>query len=789
MKKHVFILTTLLLYVFTGFAQSPQAIKYQGVARNSAGAVLNNQSITVQVSMHDLTGTGAVVYKEVHTVTTNAFGLYNLNLGQGTPVSGTFSAINWGSGAKYIEQEVDFGSGLVNVGTSQFLSVPYALYSLNGTPGANGATGPIGLTGATGLAGTNGANGAIGATGLTGATGLAGTNGTNGTNGAIGATGLTGASGSAGTNGTNGTNGAIGATGLTGATGSAGTNGTNGTNGATGATGLTGAIGATGSNGTNGATGATGAVGANGATGNNGTNGTNGATGATGAVGANGATGNNGTNGTNGATGATGTVGANGATGSNGTNGTNGATGATGAVGANGATGSNGTNGTNGATGANGAIGATGSNGTNGATGATGTAGANGSTGATGNNGTNGATGATGATGSNGTNGTAGANGTNGATGVTGPTGPGSVSGTTNYISKFTSATGLGNSTIQDNGTSISMGLTTPSVIYQAYIYRQQLTVNGDGQSSLFGYRTRDSQNDGVGYSQIQTNRASSGYSFWGDVYTFGDASYNYNDYSRCGGSLGADVNGTYWGSNGYRSSGLLNYGVYGSGAYASGGGLVPTNEQGGVGGGFFGMIGAMTRGSVIGQLNAGDLFASYNMGDVYTSGKNVELVTVNNEVVANYAVTSNVATAYNRGKAQLVNGTAHITFDASYAKILGEDPIVTVTPMGESNGVYITSVDKTGFTVKESKGGTSTVEISWIAVGTRVDAASTEVPAFIKTPEFNKGLDRVLFNDGNRSESGEGLWWDGTKLQMNKNYPNSINLTREQKTALLLGK
>jgi Collagen triple helix repeat (20 copies) len=500
-------------------------------------------------------------------------------------------------------------------------------------------------------------------------------------------------------------------------------------------------------------------------------NGTPGATGATGAAGT------NGTNGTNGTVGATGPIGA---TGAAGTNGTNGAVGATGAIGLTGATGAVGTNGTNGATGAVGATGAAGTNGTNGS---------NGVTGATGSAGTNGAIGATGVAGANGTNGAIGATGATGVNGLTGPTGPGTLSGTTNYVIKFTSSTGGGNSTIQDNGTSISMGLTTPSIIYQAYIYRQQLTVNGDGQSSLFGYRTRDSQNDGVSYAQIGTNRGSSGYSFWGDVYTFGDASYNYNDYSRCGGSLGSDVNGLYWGSNGYRSSGLVNIGVYGSGGYTSGAGLAPTNVQGGVGGGFFGMIGAMTRGSVIGQLNAGDLFASYNMGDVYTSGKNVELVTVNNQVSAAYAVTSTEAVIYKKGNIRLVNGTATVSFDSEYAQLLGEKPVVTISPMGQCNGVYIESVSKEGFVVRELNNGTSNVELGWIAVGDRVDAKTTEVPAFIKTTEFNKGLDRVLFNDGNKNASGEGLWWDGTKLQMNKNYPNSINLTREQKTALLLGK
>ncbi|MBK8683663.1 MAG: hypothetical protein IPN26_01055 [Bacteroidetes bacterium] len=209
-----------------------------------------------------------------------------------------------------------------------------------------------------------------------------------------------------------------------------------------------------------------------------------------------------------------------------------------------------------------------------------------------------------------------------------------SSTGTNDYLPKFaTSGTSLVNSIFRDNGTSASCGSTSPSIVYQFYVYRQQLAINGDGQHSLFGYRTRDSQNDGTGYTQLTCNSATSGYNFWGDVYTFGVAGHSYNDYSRTGGVLGAEIQGSYWGSLGYRSSGLLNYGVYGSSAYASGGGFLPSNEVAGIGGGFFGtMVGSISKGKVIGQMNSGELFASYNLGDEYTSGKQIELVDNGNE-------------------------------------------------------------------------------------------------------------------------------------------------------------
>jgi hypothetical protein len=402
-----------------------------------------------------------------------------------------------------------------------------------------------------------------------------------------------------------------------------------------------------------------------------------------------------------------------------------------------------------------------------GATGATGAAGSNGATGATG---LAGATGATGAT---------------GAVGATGATGVGGATGTTNYISKFTSANNLGNSLMQDNGTSVSVGSVSPSLLYQFYTYRQQLTANGDGQHSLFGYRTRDSQNDGTGYSQSAHNSATAGFNFWGDLYTSGVGGWNYNDYTRCSGVLGAEVSGTYWGALGYRSSASLNYGVYGTTAYTSGSGYVPSSEVQGVGGGFFGSIGSVTKGSIVGQFNEGELFATYNKGDVYTSGKQVELVTTNNKVVPSYSVTSPELTVYYKGKIQLVNGTATVTFDEQYSTLLGSEPIVTASAMGACNGVYIAEVTKTGFVIRELNNGTSNVTVAWIAVGDRVDAAEAEVPAMLTEPSFNSNLSSALFNDGDTKHSGTPIWWDGTRFRFTE-MPKSLNNVAERKAAAL---
>jgi len=129
MKKTVF---TFILAVITAFyapAQTPQAFKYQAVARDNAGNILSNQNVSFRMSIIQGALPGTVVYSETHAVTTNEFGLANLEIGRGTPVSGLFSTIDWSITPCFIKTELDpaGGSSFVVMGTSELLSVPYAL--------------------------------------------------------------------------------------------------------------------------------------------------------------------------------------------------------------------------------------------------------------------------------------------------------------------------------------------------------------------------------------------------------------------------------------------------------------------------------------------------------------------------------------------------------------------------------------------------------------------------------------------------------------------------------------
>ena len=128
MKKTIF-LAFFLLNILNLFSQAPSKFNYQGVARDSKGNVLVNQSVSLKVSVLDSVITGVNIYSELHSAKTNQLGLFNLSIGSGNVVSGTFENISWGRNDKFIKIEMDpnGGSNYVLIGTSQLLSVPYAL--------------------------------------------------------------------------------------------------------------------------------------------------------------------------------------------------------------------------------------------------------------------------------------------------------------------------------------------------------------------------------------------------------------------------------------------------------------------------------------------------------------------------------------------------------------------------------------------------------------------------------------------------------------------------------------
>ncbi len=234
MKKLILAAFTFML-IGAAAAQSPQGMNYQAVVRNASGQpVAANTPVKLRFSIRDASPTGTVVFTETINDTANQFGLVTEKIGSNS----NLATVNWGNGEKYlqVETEVNNNGSFTDMGTTQLLSVPYALYAANSNAGPQGPTGAQGIQGPTGLDGANGAQGATGAQGNTGATGDPG---------------LQGATGATGNTGNDGATGAIGATGNDGATGAQGATGNDGATGATGATGAQGDTGAQGPAGTN----------------------------------------------------------------------------------------------------------------------------------------------------------------------------------------------------------------------------------------------------------------------------------------------------------------------------------------------------------------------------------------------------------------------------------------------------------------------------------------------------------------------------------------------------------
>lgn len=146
-KSILFILLAQCLSLSI-FAQAPDLINYQAVARNSTGNPIQSQVIGIKISVLQGSATGTAVYEETHAPTTDNYGAFNLAIGGGTVVSGGFSGINWGSFTHYLKIEMDAagGSNYTPMGTTQMVSVPYAKYAekagsvTGGTSSAGGKT-------------------------------------------------------------------------------------------------------------------------------------------------------------------------------------------------------------------------------------------------------------------------------------------------------------------------------------------------------------------------------------------------------------------------------------------------------------------------------------------------------------------------------------------------------------------------------------------------------------------------------------------------------------------------
>ncbi|MCF8304240.1 MAG: hypothetical protein K9I94_13270 [Bacteroidales bacterium] len=139
MKRTLLILVTIVVGTLAAYAQTPDAFNYQAAIRDSEGEPLTNQSVGIKLNILEGSPAGAVVFSETHTTTTNEYGLVNVKIGMGTNVQGSIDGIAWSSNEYYLEVQIDKdgGTDYQIMGTSQFVSVPYALRAkaLDNSPG------------------------------------------------------------------------------------------------------------------------------------------------------------------------------------------------------------------------------------------------------------------------------------------------------------------------------------------------------------------------------------------------------------------------------------------------------------------------------------------------------------------------------------------------------------------------------------------------------------------------------------------------------------------------------
>jgi hypothetical protein len=133
MKKYLIIFLGLIIFfqVNDGFCQTPQGFKYQTAIRDNSGNLLANKLVALKISILRTSASGSAVYIESHNVSTTDFGIANLNIGNGNVVQGNFSQIDWANGPYFLKTELDINNGtnFLFMGTTQLLSVPFALYA------------------------------------------------------------------------------------------------------------------------------------------------------------------------------------------------------------------------------------------------------------------------------------------------------------------------------------------------------------------------------------------------------------------------------------------------------------------------------------------------------------------------------------------------------------------------------------------------------------------------------------------------------------------------------------
>ena len=182
--------------------------------------------------------------------------------------------------------------------------------------------------------------------------------------------------------------------------------------------------------------------------------------------------------------------------------------------------------------------------------------------------------------------------------------------------------------------------------------------------------------------------------------------------------------------------------------------------------------MGGWVRGMKYGFHTKGETYSLYIDGNGYTNKPLAFLINTNDQKkVVSFMNTSLHPEVSLNGKTNLNNGKIFIAFEKSFSQIISniDDVIITATPQGKSNGVYIDNITKEGFWIYENNNGISNVKISWIAITKIKGEENPIVPSDLLSNDFDTKMNNVMFNDSTTTDASQSIWWDGTKIRWDK--------------------
>jgi hypothetical protein len=279
----------------------------------------------------------------------------------------------------------------------------------------------------------------------------------------------------------------------------------------------------------------------------------------------------------------------------------------------------------------------------------------------------------------------------------------------------------------------------------------------------------------GTGYLYGQSIGGVKGLNMYGSEYNYAVAGYNnaYASEYRQASVFGCLVAGsTTWGALMYYATSGSLYGGYFT-SYTTGTGEAASEPKTGIGIGSWGeFIGADIHGGIYGIYAEGKDYAMFSNGTVYKNDLDVHLQRgKNNQQEVLYTHVSTDATVMTSGVGQMANGKSKMIFDETFREILSEEDVVvvTVTPLGKCNGIFLSSSDLQGFTVEELNEGRGNVSFSYIAIGKRKGYENPQLAREVVSGNYVDKMTRGLHNDGNQSTEAEGVYYSNGQLFVGK--------------------